>query len=125
MGHYNPTLHPEPLPIPEHTNAVKISIGSDGREDVSLTIKTVRLIIGHAVGSGVVDNFVVLTPGENEPIPVEGGFSACAEGPFQPHLPVTVSIDNEHEPSDAHPDSTLCNGLIILEGFIAYNPTQN
>ena len=55
--------------------AVNISIGSDGSGNVSSTIPTVRQIIGHAVGSGVVDKFIV----DNSSTPIEGGLIACAE----------------------------------------------
>ena len=44
--------------------AVKISIGSNGAGNVGPTIASVRQIVGHALGSGVVDKFVVTSPVE-------------------------------------------------------------
>lgn len=62
--------------------AVHISIGSDGSGDVGPVTANVRQILGHAVGSGVVDKFIVLFPVEGGPIPIEGGLTACAEAGF-------------------------------------------
>lgn len=81
---------PEPEPLPEdpivltesHAKAVHISIGSIGSGNVTQTIKTVRQLIGHAVGSGVVKNFIFSKPDIDISIPVEGGFTACAESPI-------------------------------------------
>ena len=81
---------PEPEPLPEdpiiltesHAKAATISIGSIGSGDVTQTIKTVRQLIGHAVGSRAVKNFIFSEPDSSTP--VEGGFTACAESPIPP-----------------------------------------
>ncbi|MCK5831404.1 MAG: hypothetical protein KAH20_14000 [Methylococcales bacterium] len=62
--------------------AIKINIGSNGAGNVSSTIASVRQLIGHAVGSGVIDNFIVTFPKEGEPIATEGGLAVCAEAGF-------------------------------------------
>ncbi len=62
--------------------AVNINILSNGAGNVGPTIASVRQLIGHAVGSGVVDNFVVIAPKEGGPILIEGGLTACAEAGF-------------------------------------------
>ncbi len=61
--------------------AANISIGSIGSGFVGPTEATIRQIIGHAVGSGLVNKFIVLVPNENA-IPIEGGGSACIESAF-------------------------------------------
>ena len=61
------------------SNAVNVSIGSNGAGDVSPSVDTVRQLLGHAVGSGVVDNLVVRSPQSGGPIPIEGGLDICAE----------------------------------------------
>lgn len=61
---------------------INITIGSTGAGSVGTTIASVRQLIGHAVGSGVVDKFIVLVPREGEPVPIEGGLTACVEAGF-------------------------------------------
>lgn len=62
--------------------AVNINIGSTGAGSIGTTIASVRQLVGHAVGSGVVDKFIVFVPREGGPIPIEGGLTACAEAGF-------------------------------------------
>jgi hypothetical protein len=62
--------------------AVNISILSNGAGNVGPTIASVRQLVGHAVGSGIVDNFVVIAPKEGGPILIEGGLTSCAEAGF-------------------------------------------
>jgi hypothetical protein len=75
--------------------AVNISIGSDGSGNVSGTIATVRQLIGHAVGTSVVDNFIV----QSGSMPVEGGLTACAEA--------GVSVGNDASPEDPQVSAAL------------------
>jgi hypothetical protein len=60
-------------------NAVNISVGSNGSGSVGSTIDAVSQLIGDAVMNGIVHKYIVRTPQEGEPIPVEGGLNACAE----------------------------------------------
>lgn len=53
--------------------AVEISISGIGPAVDGAAFQTVRQVIGHAVASGVIDEFLVSGYG------IEGGFSACAE----------------------------------------------
>jgi hypothetical protein len=79
---------PPTIPLPPDDSvsrsAMYINIGSIGSGNVFTTIETVRQIIGHAIGNGVVDNFVVF----ESPIPVEGGLTACAEAPVSHDIPI-------------------------------------
>ncbi len=61
--------------------AANISIGSNGSGSVSITVATVLQVIGHAIGSGLVNKFIVLVPNENA-IPIEGGGTACIASGF-------------------------------------------
>jgi hypothetical protein len=54
-------------------NAVEIFIGGKGPAVDAVAFETVKQVIGHAVGNGVVDKFIVSGYG------IEGGFSACAQ----------------------------------------------
>jgi hypothetical protein len=45
-------------------------------------LRAARRVVGFAVASGVVDNFVVYSPKMGGTIPREGGMSACAEAGF-------------------------------------------
>jgi hypothetical protein len=67
------------VPVFAGSNAVNVSIGSNGAGDVSPSVGTVRQLLGHAVGSGVVDNLIVRSPQSGGPIPIEGGLDVCAE----------------------------------------------
>ena len=75
--------------------AVNISIGSNGSGNISGTIATVRQLIGHAVGTSVVDNFIV----QSGPMPVEGGLTACAEA--------GVSVNNDASLEDPQISAAL------------------
>ncbi|MCC5604517.1 hypothetical protein [Nostoc favosum] len=64
------------------SRAVNISIGSIGGSLDNAALRTVRQIIGFGVGTGTVDKFIVYSPRNGFPIPIEGGLSACAEAGF-------------------------------------------
>ena len=68
--------------------AANISVGSDGSGSVGNTVATVIQIIGHAVGSGLLNKYIVLVPNEND-IPIEGGGTAC----------IASAIDSSVNPS--------------------------
>lgn len=69
-------------PALAESRAVNISIGSIGGSLDNAALRTVRQVIGFAVGTGTVDKFIVYSPREGAPIPIEGGLSACAEAGF-------------------------------------------
>lgn len=77
----NPDVLPPPSPV-SAARAIKISIGSSGGELDRAAVRTVRQVIGHAVARGTVGTFVDTGHREGAPIPVEGGFSFCAEMAF-------------------------------------------
>ena len=54
-------------------NAVEIYIGGIGPAVDAAAFETVKQVIGHAVGNGIVDKFIVYGYG------IEGGFSACVQ----------------------------------------------
>ncbi len=89
--------------------AVKISIGSNGAGNVGATIASVRQIVGHALGSGVVDKFVVTFPVEGGAIPIEGGLSACAEAGFG-----IVKNDSQDELPIGFPEAGVKNKFEAL-----------
>lgn len=66
--------------------AANISIGSTGGALDDSAVRTVRNIIGQAVGSGTVDTFIVYVPrhvpGAHDAIAREGGLYACAEAGY-------------------------------------------
>ncbi|MBD2411738.1 hypothetical protein FACHB389_34180 [Nostoc calcicola FACHB-389] len=64
------------------TRAVNISVGSIGGSLDNAALRTIRQVIGFAVGTGTVDKFIVYSPRVGSPIPIEGGLSACAEAGF-------------------------------------------
>ncbi|MBW4633154.1 MAG: hypothetical protein KME30_15020 [Iphinoe sp. HA4291-MV1] len=64
------------------SRAVNISIGSIGGPLDNAALRTIRQVIGFAVGTGTVDKFIVYSPTAGSPIPIEGGLSACAEVGF-------------------------------------------
>nr|WP_322657090.1 hypothetical protein [Dendronalium sp. ChiSLP03b]MDZ8203424.1 hypothetical protein [Dendronalium sp. ChiSLP03b] len=68
--------------LAESRRAVNISVGSIGGPLDNAALRTVRQVIGFAVGTGTVDKFIVYSPREGAPIPIEGGLSACAEAGF-------------------------------------------
>lgn len=84
-----------PFPEPEIFTAVKVNIGSIGGEIDSTLIELTRKLTGHAVSTGAVDRLIVTSANISNPfplaptkshdfipieaIPVEGGFSFCAE----------------------------------------------
>ncbi|MEQ1546772.1 hypothetical protein [Methyloglobulus sp.] len=59
--------------------AVIINFGSIGVGLDTAAIKATRHLIGFAVANGTVDNFAVPKVSAGTPIPIEGGFTACAE----------------------------------------------
>lgn len=67
----------EPI-LPPESRAVTITIKGTGPAVDPAIIRTVRQIVGHALASGTVDDFTVYSPKYGEPLPIEGGFSACA-----------------------------------------------
>jgi len=69
-------------PALAESRAVNISIGSIGGALDDAALRTVRQLIGFAVGTGTVDKFIVYSPRNGSPIPIEGGLSACAEAGF-------------------------------------------
>ncbi|MGM3304544.1 hypothetical protein ACSQ6I_00905 [Anabaena sp. WFMT] len=69
-------------PALAESRAVNISVGSIGGALDNAALRTVRQVIGFAVGTGTVDEFIVYSPKEGGPIPKEGGLSACAEVGF-------------------------------------------
>ncbi|MCF4969753.1 hypothetical protein [Nostoc sp. CMAA1605] len=69
-------------PALAESRAVNISIGSIGGALDDVALRTVRQVIGFAVGTGTVDKFIVYSPRTGSPIPIEGGLSACAEAGF-------------------------------------------
>ncbi|MFW9257773.1 hypothetical protein A4S05_14620 [Nostoc sp. KVJ20] len=64
-----------------NSRAVNISIGSIGGSLDNAALRTVRQVIGFAVGTSTVDKFIVYSP-KSGSIPIEGGLSACAEAGF-------------------------------------------
>jgi hypothetical protein len=69
-------------PALAETRAVNISIGSIGGALDNDALRTIRQVIGFAVGAGTVDKFIVYSPRAGSPIPIEGGLSACVEAGF-------------------------------------------
>ncbi|MEH2091508.1 hypothetical protein [Nostoc sp.] len=63
------------------SRAVNISIGSIGGPLDNAALRTVRQVIGFAVGTSTVDKFIVYSPRTGS-IPIEGGLSACVEAGF-------------------------------------------
>ncbi|MEH2065267.1 MAG: hypothetical protein V7K50_23910 [Nostoc sp.] len=68
-------------PAVAESRAVNISIGSIGGSLDNAVLRTVRQVIGFAVGTSTVDKFIVYSPSVGS-IPIEGGLSACAEAGF-------------------------------------------
>ncbi|MFW9259868.1 hypothetical protein A4S05_37765 [Nostoc sp. KVJ20] len=68
-------------PAVAESRAVNISIGSIGGSLDNAALRTIRQVIGFAVGTSTVDKFIVYSPKPGS-IPIEGGFSACAEAGF-------------------------------------------
>ena len=68
-------------PAVAESRAVNISIGSIGGSLDNAALRTVRQVIGFAVGTSTVDKFIVYSPKAGS-IPIEGGLSACAEAGF-------------------------------------------
>ena len=64
------------------SRAVNINIGSSGGGLDNNALQDVRKLVGKAVASGAIDDFVVYSPRVGGPIPIEGGLSACAEKGF-------------------------------------------
>ncbi len=76
-------------------NAVEISIGGIGPGVDQAAANTVKQVIGMAVANGVVDKFIV----NNDFIPIEGGFTACAEAsPSTKAFPFFVKQLNKIKP---------------------------
>jgi hypothetical protein len=59
--------------------AVIINFGSIGGVLDTAAIRVARQLIGYSVANGTVDNFAVPKRPVGAPIPIEGGFTACAE----------------------------------------------
>jgi hypothetical protein len=87
--------------------AVNVSVGSDGSGSVGSNVATIRQIIGHAVGSGVVDKFIV----DNSTNPVEGGLLACAEAGAVD----TSSQEGSPPPGSADKFSQIVNQLRSIQ----------
>ena len=68
-------------PAVAESRAVNISIGSIGGPLDNDALRTIRQVIGFAVGTSTVDKFIVYSPRAGS-IPIEGGLSACAEAGF-------------------------------------------
>jgi hypothetical protein len=68
-------------PALAESRAVNISVGSIGGPIDNAALRTIRRVIGFAVGTGTVDKFIVFSPTADS-IPIEGGLSACAEAGF-------------------------------------------
>lgn len=68
-------------PAVAESRAVNISIGSIGGSLDNAALRTIRQVIGFAVGTSTVDKFIVYSPSTGS-IPIEGGLSACAEAGF-------------------------------------------
>ncbi|MEH1946389.1 MAG: hypothetical protein V7K77_05450 [Nostoc sp.] len=68
-------------PAVAESRAVNISIGSIGGSLDNAALRTVRQVIGFAVGTSTVDKFIVYSPRTGS-IPIEGGLSACVEAGF-------------------------------------------
>jgi hypothetical protein len=68
-------------PAVAESRAVNISIGSIGGPLDNAALRTIRQVIGFAVGTSTVDKFIVYSPRTGS-IPIEGGLSACAEAGF-------------------------------------------
>ncbi|MBD2452289.1 hypothetical protein H6G76_35350 [Nostoc sp. FACHB-152] len=69
-------------PALAESRAVNISFGSIGGALDNDALRTIRQVIGFAVGTGTVDKFIVYSPRNGSPIPIEGGLSACVEAGF-------------------------------------------
>ncbi|MEA5582009.1 hypothetical protein VB620_11730 [Nodularia harveyana UHCC-0300] len=69
-------------PAYAQNRAVNISVGSIGGPLDNVALRTIRQVAGFAVGTGTVNKFIIYTPGNGSPIPIEGGLSACAEAGF-------------------------------------------
>lgn len=69
-------------PAYAESRAVNIDIGSIGGSLDNVALQTIRQVIGFAIGTGTVDKFIVYSPRDGSPIPIEGGLSACAEAGF-------------------------------------------
>lgn len=69
-------------PAYAESRAVNISIGSIGGSLDNAALRTIRRVIGFGVATGSVDKFIVYSPRNGSPIPIEGGLSACAEAGF-------------------------------------------
>lgn len=69
-------------PAYAENRAVNINIGSIGGSLDNVALQTIRQVIGFAIGTGTVDKFIVYSPRDGSPIPIEGGLSACAEAGF-------------------------------------------
>ncbi|MCC2692840.1 hypothetical protein [Nodularia sp. LEGE 04288] len=69
-------------PAYAESRAVNISVGSIGGSLDNAALRTIRQVIGFAVGTGTVDKFIVYSPRNGSPIPIEGGLTACAEAGF-------------------------------------------
>ncbi|MBC1220868.1 hypothetical protein GNF10_05220 [Nostoc sp. UCD121] len=68
-------------PAVAESRAVNINIGSIGGSLDNAALRTIRQVIGFAVGTSTVDKFIVYSP-KSGSIPIEGGLSACAEAGF-------------------------------------------
>jgi hypothetical protein len=69
-------------PASQTMRAVNIILGNSGQGLDSAALRSVRKLVGQAVAADTVDSFLVYSPREGGPIPIEGGLSACAEAGF-------------------------------------------
>ncbi|HEX8875075.1 MAG TPA: Kazal-type serine protease inhibitor family protein [Nitrosospira sp.] len=72
----------DPEPADPANRAVNIILGNSGGGLDTAALRSVRRLIGKAVTTDTVDNFVVYSPRVGGDIPIEGGLSACAETGF-------------------------------------------
>ena len=70
-------------PVFAEDRAVNVEIGSVGFGWVNAAVHPARKLIGQAIASGTIDNFLVYSPRKGAPIPDDGGLSACAEAGFR------------------------------------------
>ena len=62
--------------------AVNMNLGSSGGRLDDNALQAIRKLVGKAVVTGTIDDFIVYSPRQGGPIPIEGGLSACAEKGF-------------------------------------------
>ena len=68
-----------PVSVLAADRAVNVNIGGTGGAVDVASVQKVRKVIGHAIADSTVDTLYVYSPRKGGPVPIEGGFSACAE----------------------------------------------